>query len=114
MATLYKICPAPLWQSAATADVFRGSAVDLRDGFIHFSTASQVRQTAAEHFAGAGDLVLVAVDEARLGPSLRYERSRGGDMFPHLYGSLDAAATIWVKPLALGPDGRHVFPDLRS
>ncbi len=114
MATIYKICPAPLWQAAVEAGVFRGSEVDLRDGFIHFSTAAQVAETAARHFAGAGDLVLVAVDEARLGPALRYEPSRGGDLFPHLYGPLDPTRVLWVKPLPLAQSGRHVFPDLAS
>jgi uncharacterized protein (DUF952 family) len=112
MATIYKICPAPLWRDAAEAGVFRGSEVDLRDGFIHFSTAAQVAETAARHFAGTGDLVLVAVDGTRLGKDLRYERSRGGDLFPHLYGPLDPNLALWVKPLPLGEGGRHVFPDL--
>ena len=112
MATLFKICPACLWQSAKSAGVFRGSEADVGDGFIHLSTADQVRQTAAKHFAGAGDLVLVAVDETALGPGLRYDRSPGGEMFPHLYGLLVPAAAIWIKPLPLAPDGRHVFPDL--
>jgi len=112
MATIYKICPAPLWRAATQAGVFRGSEVDLRDGFIHFSTAVQVVETAAKHFAGAGDLVLVAIDEGRLGPALRYEPSRGGDLFPHLYGSLDPNLALWVKPLPLAADGRHDFPDL--
>lgn len=111
MAFIYKICSAAEWQAAVTAGVFQGSAVDLRDGFIHFSTAAQVRETAARHFAGADNLVLVAFDDAALGPALRYEPSRGGDLFPHLYGSLDAATALCVKPLPLGDDGRHVFPD---
>ncbi len=112
MATIYKICPASLWHAATKAGIFRGSDVDLRDGFIHFSTAIQVFETAARHFAGAGDLVLVAVDERRLGPALRYEPSRGGDLFPHLYGSLDPNLAVWVKPLPLGADGGHLFPEL--
>ena len=111
MTVIYKICGAEEWQAAVAAGVFLGSAVDLRDGFIHFSTAAQVRETAARHFAGAGDLVLVAFDDAALGPALRYEPSRGGDLFPHLYSSLDPAAALWVKPLPLASDGNHIFPD---
>jgi uncharacterized protein (DUF952 family) len=114
MATIYKICPAPLWREATQAGVFRGSEVDLRDGFIHFSTAAQVIETAARHFAGAADLLLVAVDETRLGSALRYEPSRGGDLFPHLYGPLDPRLALWVRLLPLGEGGRHVFPDLAA
>ncbi|HZP21246.1 MAG TPA: DUF952 domain-containing protein [Bauldia sp.] len=112
MSTIYKICPADLWRAAEAAGVFRGSPADRADGFIHFSTAAQAAETAARHFAGQRDLLLAAVDEARLGPKLRYEPSRGGQLFPHLYGDLPLAAVVWVKPLPLGADGQHVFPDL--
>ena len=111
MALIYKICPRPLWERAGRDGVFAGAPVDLRDGYIHFSTAAQVRETAAKHFRGEADLVLVAVDEEAL-QGLRYEPSRGGALFPHLYGTLALAAVAWVKPLPLGPDGSHVFPDL--
>jgi uncharacterized protein (DUF952 family) len=83
--------------------------VDLADGFIHFSTAAQVRETAARHFAGQTGLVLIAVEAGALGSFLRWEPSRGGDLFPHLYGPLPLAAVRWVAPLALGADGVHVF-----
>ena len=112
MATIFKICPAALWRDAERAGVFDGSAVDLRDGFIHFSTAGQVAETAAKHFAGERDLVLVAVDAAALGDALRWEPSRGGALFPHLYGPLRVSAVRRVDPLPLGADGRHVFPEL--
>ncbi len=112
MATIYKICPAAEWRAAVEAGAFRGSEVDVRDGFIHFSTAGQVAETATRHFAGARGLVLVAFDGTRLGSALRYEPSRGGDLFPHLYGPLDPSLALWVKPLPLGTDGRHVIPDL--
>jgi uncharacterized protein (DUF952 family) len=112
MPTLYKICPAPLWREAERDHVFRGSEVDRRDGFIHFSSAQQAAETAAKHFAGQNDLLLIAVDEARLGAALKWEPSRGGALFPHLYGDLDLAAVTGVVPLPLGPDGRHVFPAL--
>jgi uncharacterized protein (DUF952 family) len=108
---IYKICDAALWREAERAGVFGGAPVDLADGYIHFSTAGQVAQTAARHFAGRADLVLVAVDGEALGGALRYEPSRGGAMFPHLYGKLPLSAVRWVKPLPLGADG-HVFPEL--
>jgi uncharacterized protein (DUF952 family) len=111
---IYKICPAPLWREAERAGAFRGSAVDLRDGFIHFSTAGQVAETAAKHFAGERDLVLVAVDAAALGEHLRWEPSRGGALFPHLYGALAVKAVARVDPLPLGSDGCHVFPEFSA
>jgi uncharacterized protein (DUF952 family) len=112
MPLIYKICPEELWRGAERAGVFVGSAVDLKDGFIHFSTAAQARETAARHFAGQADLLLVAVEAEALGGALRYESSRGGALFPHLYGPLPLAAVRWVKPLPLGAGGRHAFPEL--
>jgi uncharacterized protein (DUF952 family) len=110
--TIYKICAAAEWQEAERAGMFSGSAVDLRDGYIHFSAAGQVAETAAKHFAGQPDLVLVAVDAAALGDRLKWEPSRGGALFPHLYGTLDIAAARRIEPLRLGPDGRHLIPEL--
>lgn len=112
MTLIYKICPAPLWQEAERAGVFAGAPVDLADGYIHFSTAAQVAETAAKHFAGQTDLLLVAVDDEALGTDLRYELSRGGALFPHLYGLLRLGAIDSVAPLQLGPDGVHVLPPL--
>lgn len=109
---IYKIVPHPLWRRALRAGVFAGAPVDAADGFIHFSTAAQVTETARRHFAGQDDLVLAAVDARRLGPALRYEPSRGGELFPHLYAPLDLACVLWARPLPLGPDGRHLFPRL--
>jgi uncharacterized protein (DUF952 family) len=114
MPTLYKICPAALWREAEIAGVFRGSEVDIHDGFIHFSTAEQAIETAAKHFAGKPDLVLLRVDAALLGDRMKWEPSRGGALFPHLYGDLDPAAVAKVDSLPLGPDGRHKFPPLES
>jgi uncharacterized protein (DUF952 family) len=114
VATIYKICPAALWCEAERAGAFRGSAVDLRDGYIHLSTAGQVAETAAKHFAGETDLVLVAVDVAAVGERLRWEVARDGAPFPHLYGELDVRAVRRVEALPLGPDGRHVIPELAS
>jgi uncharacterized protein (DUF952 family) len=110
-ATIYKICDRGLWQEAERLRVFHGAPVDAQDGFIHFSTAGQVVETAARHFAGAADLVLVAVEAERLGSGLKWEVSRGGALFPHLYGPLPLDAVIWTRPLPLGGDGRHVFPE---
>jgi uncharacterized protein (DUF952 family) len=109
---VYKICPQRLWREAERIGSFAGSPVDTADGFIHFSTAAQVPGTAARHFAGQDDLVLVAVDAEVLGSGLRYEPSRGGDLFPHLYGVLPLAAVRWVQALPIGPDGAHRFPPL--
>lgn len=114
MSTIYKICPEDLWQRALNDGVFRGAPVDLADGFIHFSTAAQVVETAGKHFKGQDGLVLVALDEDRLGSGLRYEVSRGGALFPHLYGTLDPHLARWVKPLPLRDDGLHVFPPLEG
>ena len=110
--TIYKICDAALWRTAEAAKAFRGAGIDEQDGYIHFSTVGQVEETVAKHFAGAADLVLVAVEAARLGPALKWEPSRGGALFPHLYGVLRLDQVRWVKPLPLGPDGRHLFPEL--
>jgi uncharacterized protein (DUF952 family) len=109
---IYKICLKSQWREAERQGVFTGAPVDLADGFIHFSTASQVRETAAKHFAGQDDLLLIAIEEEKLGPALRYEPSRGGQLFPHLYGPLALSAVHWVKPLPLDAEGRHLFPAL--
>ena len=110
MAAIYKICTATEWNDAERAGVYRGSAVDLKDGFIHFSTAEQAAETAAKWFAGQRDLVLVVVDADALGDKLKWEPSRGGALFPHLYGDLDVNAVRRVDPLPLDSAGRHVFP----
>ena len=111
MATIYKICTAEEWERAVAAGRFAGSVVDLADGFIHFSTGEQVRETAARHFAGREGLVIVAFDDATFGPELRYEHSRGGALFPHLYAVLETHAALWVEPLPIGADGAHIFPE---
>jgi uncharacterized protein (DUF952 family) len=108
--TIFKICPAALWWEAEAAGKFRGSPVDIKDGFIHFSTAAQAQETAAKHFAGQSDLLLISVDAALLGDKLKWEPSRGGALFPHLYGDLDLAAVTKIDALPLGADGTHNFP----
>ncbi len=112
MSHVYKICPVTLWRQAEQSGVFRGSDIDRRDGFIHFSTAAQVIETAAKHFSGQADLLLVRINTANLGNHLQWEPSRGGALFPHLYGELDLSAVAQVDALPLGPDGRHIFPPL--
>ena len=111
---IYKICRGEEWREAERQRVFRGASVDWQDGFIHLSTAGQVAETAARHFAGADGLVLVAVEADALGAALKWEPSRGGALFPHLYGVLPLEAVRWTAPLPLGADGRHVFPELTS
>jgi uncharacterized protein (DUF952 family) len=108
---IYKICERALWEEWERSGILPASGADVRDGFIHLSTAAQVRDTAARHFAGAADLMLVAIDAAALGGALKWETSRGGDLFPHLYGALPLTAVIWAQPLPLGADRRHVFPE---
>jgi uncharacterized protein (DUF952 family) len=110
MATIYKICTAEEWSTAVAAGAFGGSTADRRDGFVHFSTIEQVAETAARHFANAAGLVIVAFDDQALGSQLRYEQSRDGSPFPHLYDVLNPELAIWSEPLPLGPDGRHIFP----
>jgi uncharacterized protein (DUF952 family) len=112
MALIFKIVAAEEWRAAAAAGVFVGSEVDRNDGYIHFSTAAQAPETAAKWFAGRDDLVLVAVEADALRSDLRWEPSRGGALFPHLYGALPLAAIAWTRPLPLKSDGRHDFGEL--
>ncbi len=112
MTMLYKITGREEWTTALAEGVFRGAPVDLADGFIHFSTALQVAETAAKHFAGRDDLLLVALPADLFGEALRFEPSRGGALFPHLYDTFDPRRATRVVELPLGPDGHHVFPEL--
>lgn len=109
---IYKIAPETMWRKAEAQGSFNGAPVDIADGYIHFSTAEQVRETAARHFAGQDDLLLIAVDARQLGDALKWEPSRGGALFPHLYAALDPAIALWVKDLPLDADGQHIFPEL--
>jgi uncharacterized protein (DUF952 family) len=111
---IYKITPQASWREAEANGRFTGAPIDIADGFIHFSTAAQVRETAAKHFSGESDLLLVAIDSESLGDALKYEVSRGGALFPHLYGVLDPRAALWARPLPLGADGTHRFPALEE
>jgi uncharacterized protein (DUF952 family) len=109
---IYKIATVTQWRAAEAAGVFEGAPVDLADGFIHFSTAAQVAGTLARHFAGQRALLLIAVDAGRLGDALRWEPSRGGQLFPHLYAPLPVAAAIRVSEIPVGADGHHVLDGL--
>jgi uncharacterized protein (DUF952 family) len=106
---IYKILTAEQWASLQLEGVFRGAPVDLHDGYIHFSTALQVAETARRHFKGQANLILVVVDDASLGKALRYEPSRGGQLFPHLFGSLQLSMIERADPLPMDSDGLHRF-----
>ena len=109
---IYKILSRDAWRAAEAAGVFAGAPVDLADGYIHFSTAEQARETAAKHFAGQADLLLVAIEADSLGAQLKWEVSRGGALFPHLYAPLPTGLALWARPLPLDAGGRHDFTGL--
>jgi uncharacterized protein (DUF952 family) len=116
MTAIYRIISAADWAAVQAAGAFAGTAHDIRDGFIHFSTAAQAAETAAKHYAGLADLLLLQVDTDRLvalgAGALKWEKSRHDDLFPHLYGRLPVTAVARVLPLRLDAEtGRHVFPD---
>ena len=100
--TIYKIVPRALWDEALTTGTFIGSPVDLADGYIHFSTAAQLHETAARHFRGVTELLLVAVEGDQLGEALKWEPSRGGALFPHLYAPLPTSLALSVTPFDAG------------
>jgi uncharacterized protein (DUF952 family) len=109
---IYKIASLEEWREALAAGRFDGAAVDLMDGYIHFSTAGQTRETAAKHFAGREHLVLAALDADALGEQLVWEPSRGGELFPHLYRPFAISEVVWAKALPLKADGSHDFEGL--
>lgn len=113
-AIIYKIVSRHEWAAAEAEGRFIGSPVDIDDGFIHFSTASQTVETASRHFSGRKGLLLVAVEARALGEALKWEISRGGALFPHLYDVLPLHAVRHVDPLPLGAGGTHLFPPLES
>ena len=110
MTTIYKICEQAEWRAAEPAGSFSGTAADRRDGFIHFSTAAQLAETVARHYAKQTDLILIAVDGDALGAHLKWEPSRGGDLFPHLYGALNLGAVTRVIDFPSEPDGSFLMP----
>ena len=102
---IYKVCSKPVWEETRQLTSWNGSSHDLRDGFIHFSTASQLEGTVRKHYAGQTNLMLLAIDADTLGEALKWEPSRGGDLFPHLYGPLPISTVASALDLALVPDG---------
>ncbi len=109
---IFKICTIEEWAIADMGGMFEGSEVDLADGFIHFSTEDQIEGTAAKYFAGQEDLLLIAVNPAEFGASLKWEKARDGDLFPHLYGHLDTSVVTWVIPMPIAETGQHILPAL--
>lgn len=110
MTLIYKTIAADAWAEAQQNGIFAGAAIDLADGYIHFSSSEQVEETVSKHFAGRNNLLLIAFNADRFGAALKWEISRGGALFPHFYGSLDPASAVWAKPLLL-LDGVHVLPE---
>lgn len=111
MSRIYKITPRPAWEAAERAGVFEGAPVDIADGYIHFSTAAQAGETARKYFSGQDDLLLIGFETDDLGPALRWEPSRGGDLFPHLYEPLRTGLAVSRHALTLDGDGTPVMPD---
>ena len=107
---IYHLCRQADWQQAMARGVYEGSEQDRADGFMHFSTAEQIEDSAAKHRAGEADLLLLAVDVKSLGESLRWEAASSGEVFPHLYAGLPVSAVLDAHPLPLGPGGQHEFP----
>ena len=111
---VYHFCRHEDWEEAIAAGQYHGSELDRRDGFIHFSTAGQVKETAALHLKGVPDLVLLKVAADGVGDALKWEASRGGSLFPHLYATLSVDLVAAAYPLELDEAGQHIFPDLEK
>ncbi len=109
---IYHLAYQDAWDAAQGSGVYRGRDADRADGFLHFSNATQIVESAAKHKAGAPDLVLLGVDEETLGEALVWEESRGGKLFPHLYGELAVEHVVSADPLPVGDDCLHVFPEM--
>ena len=107
---IYKVVTRDQWEAARKSGVFKGASIDLQDGYIHFSTHAQVTETVARHFAGQHDLLIVAVEAEALGDQIKWEASRGGDLFPHLYDDLHFSSVVWEEDLPLEEGGGHRFP----
>ncbi len=109
---IYRLCRRDEWERAQALGTYAGGAADERDGFLHFSTAEQVAESARRHMAGVVDLLLLTVPASALGDALRWEPSRDGQLFPHLYSVLSVDLIVDVAPMPLGEDGRHRLPTL--
>ena len=106
---IYKVCDSGLWKDAKQTGKFIGAEIDLKDGYIHFSLASQLRDTLARHFAGRDDLVLLKIEISQL--DIVWESARNGDLFPHLYGHLPLESVVAEYQLGVSSDGDHIVPD---
>ena len=113
MTRIYKLLTRPQWLAASDAGVFTGSPVDIADGFIHFSTAAQAQETGRKYFSGLPELVAVAFEAEALGDGLKWEPSRGGDLFPHLYGPLPTALAVEATPVELDEAGVPILTGLK-
>jgi uncharacterized protein (DUF952 family) len=112
MALIFHMCRQTEWDQAVALGYYSGSSQDQADGFIHFSTAAQIVESARKHRAGQTGLVLLAVSADVLSDALKWEPSRSGALFPHLYGPLPVSSVLWARPLPLGPNGLHLMPPL--
>jgi uncharacterized protein (DUF952 family) len=112
MTLIYKISPRKAWTEAEAKGIFEGAPIDFADGFIHFSAAHQVRETAEKYFSNTPGLVLAAIDTASLGSNLKWEASRGGDLFPHLYGPLKMTSVVTVYDMPMDANGTPVLPEI--
>jgi len=108
---VFKIAPADIAAAARDSGTFTGMPIDREDGFIHLSTAAQLPETLALHFRGQDNLVLLAVRPHNVGSILRWEPSRGGQLFPHVYGGLPMSAVVWTAPIAVAADGTCMLPE---
>ena len=114
MATIYHLADFQCWSDQRLSGFYRGRDSDLVDGFLHFSTREQIVESAARHRAGEPNLVLLAVDEAMISDIVKWEESRGGALFPHIYGAIPVAAVKWAEPLALDENKIHIFPEMEA
>ncbi len=114
MVMIYKIENREIWHTARSKGYYNGSKADQDDGFIHFSTSEQLTGTLSKHFAGRTDLLLIAFNAEILGPDLKWEPARNGDLFPHLYGPLPTTHILWEKPIEETPTGSHILPQTNA
>ena len=112
MTIIYHIAHEPDWRTAQGLGFYKGGDAFDKEGFIHFSSAEEIKASTELYYKGMEDLLLIAVFDYKLGTALKWESTRGGKLFPHLYAYLDPSDVEWVKPLCLGKDGLHIFPNL--
>ena len=108
---VYKVCSATHWQAAKASGIFTGVSIDIQDGYIHFSTADQLAKTLSLHFAGQTDLVLLSVETDKIGTDIKWEPSRGGALFPHLYADLPLEAVVAEHALRVDGAGTFILPE---